>query len=129
MSNYAYTLQVPAFKKIKGVAFGKMPSKMQIEYLTIVIEKVIRDEFLKPVDYIFEQHMDGRYHVHGTIQNMSFLEYEPLNRAICREIGLRPTQGAFMCVPIFDNLGWDTYKHKHIILDELENDLKKLGNN
>lgn len=77
-SNFSFTFTIPSKKVIwyKGhrMTFGKMKQEQQYDFLENRLQKINR--FYKDIKWVYEEHQDGRLHIHGFIKNAYFEEVE-----------------------------------------------------
>lgn len=118
--NFAYTLQVPAFKQVSLNNVRKQYSKFTGDEQMLILQNLvnhIQDDYLKEVNITFEKHKDRRYHCHGTIFNTSISEMSVIQESVCRLVGVKTQKQfneIFCFVPIYNMGGWDTYIKKDI---------------
>lgn len=118
--NFAFTLQVPSFKKVyyfQKKRFIDFDSSDQMGYLEFLIQKSIDkldlDEgFEVTYDIVFEKHLDGRWHSHGTIFSVSLQQIQFIQSTVCKMVGVKTQKQfneIFCFVPIYRYTGWQTY--------------------
>lgn len=73
MPQFSFTLTIPSFKKVYydgcSIAYGLLPQKKQHLFLENLLLKVMRPLKYDFIDYVFEEHEDGRLHIHGYCTN------------------------------------------------------------
>lgn len=127
LRNYAFTLQIPAFKKIKHYDNYKMfKDYSNLEQESILYEFVrigaqsIRDwknsNENVSFDIKFEKHQDGRSHAHGVFYQICDAELQDIKKSIASLIGIKSEKqinDCCFCIPIFLSHGWNTYINKY----------------
>lgn len=117
LKNYAFTLQIPSFKKVKHqlkyVKYGDLKSIEQEEYLYGLVRS--NDDIIKHFEIKFELHQDGRTHAHGTIYQITEAQLNEFRQSVCFQIGIKsPKQmiDCCYCIPILFSYGWNLYCNK-----------------
>lgn len=82
--SYSFTLTIFPEKKVyyagKKRAYGSLSQQSQAKLINNVLVKSIFHEHFEFVDWIFEEHIDGRLHVHGfTIVKPEYVNQNPTN--------------------------------------------------
>lgn len=66
---YSFTLTIPPEKRVyycgKRRKYGSLSNKQQWHFLCELMMKCIWQSHFSFIDYVFEQHNDGRLHIHG----------------------------------------------------------------
>lgn len=132
MENYAFTFQIPRFKKVNFnscyIPYGNLSNSNQVLFMTMILNKIIQDRFLKQYECVSELHTDGRIHMHGTIYMLSESQHQALREAVCLEIGIKALKqqiDIFCILPIYHSLGWNKYCYKQFEEDSPRSDEEK----
>lgn len=68
-SAFSFTLTIPASKKVyysgKRRRYASMNHKAQYTFLNALMLKIIFSAHFDMIDWVFEEHEDGRLHIHG----------------------------------------------------------------
>lgn len=121
--NFAYTLQILAFKQVSLQGVRKQYSKFTGDEQMLILKNLIthiENDYIKEVNITYEKHKDRRYHSHGTIFNSSISEMSTIQESVCRIVGVKTQKQfneIFLFVPIYSMGGWDTYIKKDIPLE------------
>ena len=129
-SDYAVTIQIPAFKKVNynGIykEYAKFSEEMQKELLLDYLSKSLAG--IQKNEVYFEKHKDGRYHLHTYFKHIEYDEIYKMQNHFCAEIlRLRPKQfqQVFNFFTPDDFHFWMTYCQKEQPTD-LDADLAEL---
>lgn len=118
LKNYAFTVQIPAFKKIKHFeSYKPFKEFTQLEQESILYEfvRIGCDEICSSFDIKFEQHKDGRTHAHGVFYQISEDNLKDIKQSVGYMIGVKSEKqinDCCYCIPLFLSHGWNTYINK-----------------
>ena len=132
MENYAFTLQIPRFKKVNFngcyIPYGNLSNSNQELFMRTLLNRFIQDKFIKQYEAVSELHSDGRVHMHGTIYDLATSQHTALRECICLDIGIKQLkqQTEIFCIlPIYHSLGWSKYCYKQFETDSPRSDEEK----
>lgn len=119
LRNYAFTIQIPAFKKVRFEdqyqPYSLFDSEAQERMHYALIRNAISDFENQHFEIKFEKHKDGRVHSHGTIYQLTEEQLEDFVNSVCFCIGVKsPKQKreCCFCIPILCSYTWDSYINK-----------------
>jgi hypothetical protein len=119
LKNYAFTIQIPAFKKVNFndiyQPYKDFSSEDQENFIYQIVRHAISDFDSQHFEIKFEKHKDGRVHAHGTLYQLSVAQIEDFTDSICFCIGIKtPKQKKECCyiIPILCSYVWDNYIKK-----------------
>lgn len=135
LKNFAFTLQIPAFKKIKHFDYYKPFKEFNSSEQESILYEFVRigcSEICESFDIKFELHQDGRVHAHGVFYQITLDNLEDIKKSIGLLIGIKSQKqinDCCYCIPLFLSHGWTTYINKFQIprsdTDENERDYSK----
>lgn len=119
--NYAFTVQIPAFKRInyKGnyIQYKKLSSASQEDYIYSLVRTGTL-ELVESYEIQFEKHTDGRIHAHGSFYSLSDDAIEIIKKNIGFLVGVhtdKQINEVCYCIPILNSYNqtiWDNYTTK-----------------
>lgn len=120
LKNYAFTIQVPSFKKVNYneiyQTYKDLSSIEQEDYIYKLVRSAISDFDTEHFEIKFEKHKDGRVHSHGTLYNITEQNLEEFIDSVCFQIGVKsPKQKkeCCFCIPILLSYDrWNMYINK-----------------
>lgn len=119
LKNYAFTIQVPGFKKVsyegQYITYKDLSNIQQEDYLYRLVRSSLSDNEHQHFEIKFELHKDGRTHCHGTVYQLTEALLNEFKESICFQIGVKtPKQktDVCFCIPILYSLGWEMYCNK-----------------
>lgn len=120
LKNYAFTIQIPAFKKIYYndiyQPYKELSTLEQEDYIYKLVRHAISDFDTEHFEIKFEKHKDGRTHAHGSLYNISSDNLEEFIDSVCFQIGVKsPKQKreCCFCIPILLSYErWNMYLNK-----------------
>lgn len=115
--NYAYTLIIPAgcmVNKTFGIRFRDLtPAEQRALLCKLLVDEIMPDT-LYSINY--EQHKDGRFHIHGHIKGSCSECILSMQRQINIRLGYKSDNKKIFYYKIeYNKAGWDTYCHKDIL--------------
>lgn len=139
LKNYAFTIQIPAFKRVKFdelyQPYKEFDNDAQERMHYALIRNAISEFDNQHFEIKFEKHKDGRVHSHGTIYQITEYQLEEFVNSICYVVGVKsPKQKKEVCycIPILCSYIWEKYINKdqkvEVKLDEdIPENLYKFG--
>lgn len=128
-SNYAFTIQIPAFKKVyhfKYAKYATFDDDNQMQILDKLISNAIYNYESIMYDITYERHKDGRWHAHGSIYRvdggLETWEIKQIQEHVCKNVGVKTQKQfneVFCFVPIYAYAGWQTYIEKDLVPEEM----------
>lgn len=119
LKNYAFTIQVPSFKKVnydgKYQVYKDLSNIQQEDYLYKLVRSSLSDNEHQHFEIKFELHKDGRTHCHGTVYQLTPNLLSEFQESVCFQIGVKsPKQKneCCFCIPILLSYGWEMYINK-----------------
>lgn len=119
LKNYAFTVQIPSFKKVNindiYKPYSEFTNEEQEDFIYKIVRHSISDFDNQHFEIKFEKHKDGRIHAHGTLYQLTENQIEDFKDSICFCIGVKsPKQKSECCyiIPILCSYVWDQYIHK-----------------
>lgn len=135
LKNFAFTLQIPAFKKIKHFEnYKPFKDYLHSEQESILYEfiRIACSEICQSFDIKFEKHKDGRVHSHGVFYQITHDNLNDIKKSVGLLIGVKSEKqinDCCYCIPLFLSHGWNTYINKFQVTssssDEDEKDYSK----
>jgi len=132
LKNYAFTIQIPSFKKInyKGVyqPYKDLSELEQEDFIYSTVRIILKDE-TSHFEIKFEKHKDGRTHAHGTIYQITNEDIEQFKESVCYVLGVKsPKQKSecCFCIPILFSHGWSEYITKEEVKEDIRDFSKYL---
>lgn len=118
LKNYTFTIQIPAFKKIRYNdiyrPYKELSNQEQEDFIYRMVRNILRDE-TSHFEIKFELHKDGRTHAHGTIYELTQEQLEQFKDSVCHIIGVKSDKQkseCCYCIPILCSYTWDRYISK-----------------
>lgn len=119
VKNYAFTIQVPPFKKInydgQYIPYQDLTNDQQEDFIYRIVRNYFLDSENIHFEIKFEKHKDGRIHAHGTLYQFTAPQLEEFCDGIAFMIGVKsPKQKkeVCFCIPILCSYLWDEYINK-----------------
>jgi len=119
LKNYAFTIQVPGFKKVNYdglyVQYKDLTNEQQEDFIYRVVKNTFIDSETIHFEIKFEKHKDGRTHAHGTLYQFTGEQLSEFIDSVAFQIGVKsPKQKneVCYCIPILCSYIWREYINK-----------------